>query len=70
MNAVIRFTDGYEIQISKIKYVTYKNSNSGSIIKIDKFEDFFLKHENYNFICENSNFVANGKDIHFIRFDV
>lgn len=69
MKAVIRFIDGYEIQISKLKHITYKRFTDNTVVKIDKFEDFYLRSEHYNFVSEDSNFVASGKDIHFIRFD-
>lgn len=68
MTACIQLKSGGFIDISNFKYITYPDGKGG-IVKIEKFDNFYLYNHLLTFVGEKTIVSISSKDIEFIRFD-
>ena len=68
MTAFIKLKDGNSISIPNFKYITYHDGRGG-VVKVEKFEEFYLYHKLLNFVGEKSIVSLDSKEILFVKFE-
>lgn len=68
MSVYIQLNNDRYIEISNFKYITFPDGKGG-IVKVEKFDHFYLYNHLLTFVGEKTIVSLSSKDIEYVKFD-